>query len=98
MFILCKFWEEDGVWNGSCLNLPAAVFGATLEEAQRNLRQAVEQHFEEAGNLGILESVIKTSSDALRRLEKLLEREVSPEELIQKIPPPVLATEQRELK
>ena len=31
MPVLCKFWQEDGVWNGSAQDLPVAVFGETIE-------------------------------------------------------------------
>ena len=42
--VLCKFWPEDGVWNGIAVDLPVAVFGETFEEAQRNLADALESH------------------------------------------------------
>jgi len=44
--VLCRFWNEDGVWNGSAEDVAVAVFGQTLEEAINNLRAAVQNHFE----------------------------------------------------
>lgn len=55
--ILCKFWPEDGVWNGVTEDLSVAVFGFTYEEASENLRQAIECHMEaavETGSIGAL--------------------------------------------
>lgn len=42
--VLCRFWREDGVWNGVAEELPIAVFGKTFETAKENLREAIENY------------------------------------------------------
>ena len=52
--LLCKFWFEDGVWNGITEDLAVAVFENTFEEAMANLRSAIKSHMEaliEAGEV-----------------------------------------------
>lgn len=44
--VLVRFWEEDGVWNASAMDLSVAVFGDTFEEARRNFESAIKEHFE----------------------------------------------------
>ena len=60
--ILCRFWEEDGLWNGIAVNLPIAVFGDTFEESLSNMRDAVESHVEAVVEAG--------PSDELQRLQE----------------------------
>ena len=57
--ILCKAWQEDGVWNAVTEDLPVAVFGATFEQAQNNLHEAIFAHLETAQETGMLEQVAK---------------------------------------
>lgn len=40
-------WREDGWYIAQCLEVDVASQGATREEAIKNLREAVELHFEE---------------------------------------------------
>ncbi len=56
--VLCKFWMEDGVWNGSAHDLPVAVFGKTIEEAKQNLCDAIISHFQALEKLGQVDEVI----------------------------------------
>lgn len=56
--LLCRFWEEDGVWNGIAEDAAVAVFGETFEEARRNLRDAIECHLEAAVENGELKSIV----------------------------------------
>lgn len=51
MSILCKFWSEDGVWNGVSEDLPVAACGQTFEEARRNLSDALLCHLQSASEL-----------------------------------------------
>ncbi len=44
MTVRCRYWEEDGVWNGVVKDLPIVVFGQTLEQAKDNLRDAFHSH------------------------------------------------------
>jgi predicted RNase H-like HicB family nuclease len=50
--VLCKFWFEDGVWNGSAHDLPVAVFGQTIDEAKKNLGEALVSHFDALQQIG----------------------------------------------
>jgi len=58
--ILCKFWSEDGVWNGVAEPLPVAVFGETFEEAKDNLRDAITAHLEAVREVGDLNTTIES--------------------------------------
>jgi predicted RNase H-like HicB family nuclease len=44
--VLARFWHDDGVWNGSAVDIPVAAFGETFEEAQQNFEEALLSHFE----------------------------------------------------
>ena len=57
--VLCRFWQEDDVWNASAVDLPIAVFGASIEEAQDNMRDALVAHLEGLQKLGDLEKTIE---------------------------------------
>jgi predicted RNase H-like HicB family nuclease len=59
VFVLCKFWPEDGVWNGIAEDLPVAVFGETFEEAKRNLADALESHLSSVMDSGEGDRVVK---------------------------------------
>jgi len=56
--ILCRFWSEDGVWNGVAQDLPVAAFGQTFEEARRNLSDALLCHLQSASELGRLPEIM----------------------------------------
>lgn len=47
----CRFWYEDGVWNGSVSGLPVAVYGKTLEDAIRHMRNALINYWNTVLNL-----------------------------------------------
>ena len=66
--VLCKIWEEDGVFNGIAEDLAVAVFGKTYEEAHKHLGEAIVAHLEALQELHQLESTIKR----LRSLEREL--------------------------
>src|SRR6266571_6629570 len=57
--VLCKFWEEDGVWNGIVEHLPVAAFGNSFEEARQNLANAFESHIESLRESGKLQELIE---------------------------------------
>lgn len=44
MTVPCRYWQEDGVWNGVIENLPVVVCGQTREEVKDNLRDAFLSH------------------------------------------------------
>ena len=56
--VLCRFWQEDGVWNGSAHDLPIAVCGDSLKEAQSNLDDAIISHLNSLERLGRIDPVI----------------------------------------
>lgn len=56
---LCRFWEEDGVWNGVAQDLPVAVFGETLDEALDNMKAALESHFAAVSRAGEAERTLE---------------------------------------
>lgn len=56
--VLCKFWQEDGVWNGEAQDLAVAVFGDTFEDAQRHLSDAIICHLEALQELKQLKQTI----------------------------------------
>jgi predicted RNase H-like HicB family nuclease len=57
--ILCRFWEEDGVWNAAAHDLPVAVFGKTLQQAKKHLNDALMAHFEALHELGKAQATIE---------------------------------------
>ena len=57
--VLCKFWQEDHVWNGVAEDLPVAIFGRTFEEAQDNMRDAVLTHLDALQQLDQLVDTMK---------------------------------------
>jgi predicted RNase H-like HicB family nuclease len=57
--ILCRFSQEDGVWNGSAEHLPVSVFGDTFEEAQHNLVDAILAHLESVQEQGDIKKTIE---------------------------------------
>jgi len=44
--VFCRFWEENGVWNISAVNLPVAVFGKTFKQAKDRFWDAVICHLQ----------------------------------------------------
>jgi predicted RNase H-like HicB family nuclease len=56
--VLCRFRQEDGVWNGTAEDLAVAVFGPTFEETQKNLSDAILCHLEALQELKQIEPTI----------------------------------------
>ncbi len=57
--VLCRIWEEQGVFNGIAEHLPVAVFGKTYEEAQNNLKDAILSHLEALREVHQLDAVVE---------------------------------------
>ncbi len=72
--VLVKFWQEDGVWNGSAHDLPIAVFGNSLKEAQDNLGDAIISHLNALEKLGKIDAVVND-------LQRLVQERISREEM-----------------
>jgi len=73
--VLCRIWEEQGVFNGIAEDLPVAVFGKTHEEAQSNLKDAIISHLEALKELHKLHPVVEHLRSQAR------ETHLSPQEL-----------------
>ena len=56
--VLCKFWREDEVWNGVAEDLPVAVYGATFEQAQQHMQDAILSHLEALQQLNRLRETV----------------------------------------
>ncbi len=57
--IFVRFWEEDGIWNASAVDLPVVAFGKNLKEAKNNFGDAILTHFDTLHELGKLEEVVQ---------------------------------------
>ncbi|MDQ7815768.1 MAG: hypothetical protein RDU14_01990 [Melioribacteraceae bacterium] len=52
-------WKEDKYYVSRCINVEVSSFGETIEEAIRNLKEAVELYFEgEDKELPVINSVL----------------------------------------
>jgi predicted RNase H-like HicB family nuclease len=57
--VLCRIWEEQGVFNGIAEHLPVAVFGKTYEEVQNNLKDAILSQLEALREVHQLDAVVE---------------------------------------
>jgi predicted RNase H-like HicB family nuclease len=57
--VFVRFWEEDGIWIASAVDLPVVAFGKKLKEARNNFGDAILTHFDTLYELGKLEEVIR---------------------------------------
>ena len=73
--VLCKFWREDDVWNGVAEDIPVAVFGATFEQAQKHMQDAILTH------LGTLQQLDRLSDTVKLLRRKSHERSLSEAEI-----------------
>jgi len=80
--ILCRFSETDGIWNGSAEDLPVAVFGATFEEAQRNLSDAIIAHLQSLQEVGNIEETIERLRQCAKARRFTIEEMVSDQPLV----------------
>jgi predicted RNase H-like HicB family nuclease len=81
--VLCKFFQEDGVWNAHAEHLPVAVFGNTLEEAQKNLGDAIVTYMQSLAEVGRIQEVITM---LIRRAEdQMLVQEIHADSFIGKL-------------
>lgn len=59
--------EPEGGYSALCPDLGVASQGETIEEAEANLREAVELYLDSARELGILKRVLEEAGIELRR-------------------------------
>jgi predicted RNase H-like HicB family nuclease len=81
--VLCKFWQEDGVWNVSAEHIPVAAFGDTFEEARRHMADAICSHMQaliEAKQIDETVTLLKR-----RAQDHMNVNEIRPDSLIGKI-------------
>jgi hypothetical protein len=72
--VLCRFWQEDGVWNATTEHLAVAVFGDTFEDAQKNLQDAIVAHMEcwvESGKAKELIALLESRAHGRLEVEKI---------------------------
>jgi predicted RNase H-like HicB family nuclease len=62
-----EFTEEDGMYAATCRELGTASCGDTLDEAVRNIRDAVTLHIDSLTELGKLERVLSEQGVHVRR-------------------------------
>ena len=60
--VLCKFWREDQVWNGIAEDIPVAIYGATFEQAQQHMQDAILGDLESLQQLNRLRETINLSA------------------------------------
>lgn len=60
--VYCKFWFDDGVWNAIAEGFPGAVFAETLEDADKNLKDAIQGHVETLLEIGEFQSLMVSLS------------------------------------
>jgi len=60
--------EPGGGYSALCPELGVASQGETIEEAEANLKEAVELYLESAKELGILEQVLEEAGVDIRRI------------------------------
>jgi hypothetical protein len=66
--ILCRVWEEDGVWNGAAEDLAVAAYGRNFEEAKTHLRDAIICHLQAMEEAGKLEQAVEYLQQRARDL------------------------------
>jgi predicted RNase H-like HicB family nuclease len=92
IFVLVRFWQEDGVWNASALDISVAVFGDTFEDARNNFEQAMIAHFEILVEMNKVKGTIKKLVQAAQK-RGFYDR-IRPRETFEKFP---VRTDEREL-
>ncbi len=54
-----QFKQEGGKWLAECLELGTATYAETLEEAQRELLEAVSLHLNQVEQMGIIDEFLR---------------------------------------
>lgn len=62
--------EPEGGYSAFCPELGVASQGETIEEAEANLKEAVELYLESAKELGILERTLEDAGIDIRKIEE----------------------------
>jgi predicted RNase H-like HicB family nuclease len=62
--------EPGGGYSALCPELGVASQGETIEEAETNLKEAVELYLESARELGILERILSDAGIDIHRIEE----------------------------
>lgn len=60
-----EIWQEGNMYTAYCHELDVATAGRTVEEAQKNLVEALEIFFEETARLGTLQELLEEAGITL---------------------------------
>ena len=59
MLLTGEFQQEEGVWLAECLELGVVAYASTLDEAKRDLSEAIDLQLNEVERLGFIEEYLK---------------------------------------
>ena len=69
-----QIWKEGNMYTSYCPELDVASCGRTVEEARKNLKEALEIFVEETSKLGTLEEILEEAGYNLSSKEEVLVR------------------------
>jgi predicted RNase H-like HicB family nuclease len=84
IFVLVRFWPEDGVWNASAMDIPVVVCGNSFEDAQNNFEQALMAHFETLADVNQVKKTINRLTKAAK--DRGFYDRIRPRETFEKFP------------
>lgn len=64
-----EIWQEAGMYTAYCHELDVATAGRTIEEARKNLVEALEIFFEETARKGTLRSLLEEAGFSVETAE-----------------------------
>lgn len=67
-----QIWKEGGMYTSHCPELDIASCGKTVDEARKNLREALEIFIEETHNMGTLKDLLEEAGYDLSSEEEIL--------------------------
>ena len=70
--------ELDGGYSALCPELDVASQGETIEEAEANLKEAIELYLESAKDLGILDEILEEAGIDIKRKQRSVVTFTSP--------------------
>ncbi len=65
-------WKEGGMYTSFCPDLDVASCGRTVDEAKKNLREALEIYVEETSKIGTLNDLLEEAGYDLSSEENIL--------------------------
>ncbi len=67
-----QIWKEGGMYTSYCPELDVASCGRTVDEARKNLREALEIFIEETSKMGTLKDLLEEAGYDLSSEEEIL--------------------------